>query len=104
LERINLIFFIIGIILIVVGVILKHSSPILVGDILSLLGVIISLGILFRDQTNRIVKTLSIVAGTLDAISENQTKTLTLLEAQQKVHEEQLEVLKEIRERPKRTI
>jgi hypothetical protein len=99
LERVNLLFFIIGIILLVVGVILKYSSPILVGDILSLLGVIISLGMLFRDQTNRIVKTLSIMVKTIDTVSENQTKTLNLLEAQQKVHEEQLKTLKEIEKR-----
>jgi len=99
LERVNLLFFIAGILLIVIGILLKYSSPIVVGDLPSLLGVILALSMLFKDQTNRIVKTLSMMVGTLDTISGNQTKTLNLLEAQQKVHEAQLKTLKEIEKR-----
>ena len=98
-ERVNLLFFIAGILLIVIGILLKYSSPILVGNLPSLLGVILALSTLFKDQTNRIVKTLSMMVGTLDTISGNQTKTLNLLEAQQKVHEAQLKTLKEIEKR-----
>jgi uncharacterized membrane protein len=61
----NLILFMLGLTLIILGCVLKYSSPPFLGDITSLIGLVLSILAVITDQTDKLL--------------ENQERTLQLL-------------------------